>query len=587
MKEADQTKHVSNRDAARLLTHIALLLEAKGEKLFRVRAYQEAAATIDAMQPRLVDLWREGKLQTIRGVGPSIASKLADFLETGRSQYEKELERSLPAGVEHLMNVPGIGPARARKLAEELGIRTPEELARAAEEHRIRTLPGFGERSEERLLIEARRWAQRDRRLLLGIAWPIADQTADLLRTKPGIERVSLGGSLRRRRETIGDIDLLASGVQPAAITAAFAQLPVIREILAHGPTKVSAILEAGPQIDLRVVAPESWGAALQYFTGSKQHNIALRDIAIGRGFKLNEYGLFDDHTGQCIASETEEDIYHALGMDWIPPELREDRGEIQAAEAHGLPTLIEQSALRGDMHVHTNWSDGTTGIAAMAVAARDLGLDYLAITDHTQSLTIAHGLTSERFQQQRRELDHLNEQLAPFRLFAGAEIDIGTDGSLDLPDSTLDKLDYVSVSIHSHFRMSRDAMTRRIIKAICHPRVMTLNHPTGRLIGLRPGYDVDLEAVLRVAASEYIALEINSQMNRLDLNDIWSRRAKNLGCQFFINSDAHGPEHFTSLRFGVAVARRAWLTSTNVINTLPLPAMQDWLQRRRAKRAA
>lgn len=576
----------ANREASGLLEQIALLLEAKGENPYRVRAYRQAAAHIQAMSESVVALWKEGKLETIPGVGSSIAAKLDEFLRTGQSSYLRELEQSVPAGIERLLSVPGVGPARARLLVERLNIQTPEELATAAEKHQIRGLPGFGPRLEERLLVEARRWAQRDRRLLLGVAWPIAQQIINLLRANPIYHQVSAAGSLRRMRETIGDLDLLGTSPEPAHAVAAFTQLPIVREVLAQGPTKASVLLQSGLQVDLRVVEPDSWGAALQYFTGSKLHNIALRDLAIGLGLKLNEYGVFEEKTGRRIGGFTEDDMYHALGLDWMPPEIREDRGEIQAAAEHRLPVLVERADLRGDLHVHSDWSDGTAGIEAMALAARNAGLDYIALTDHSPSLGVARGLTPERLRQQRREIESLNQRLAPFHIYQGCEVDIRVDGSLDLPDDALAQLDYVSVSVHSRFRMSRDAMTERISRALRHPLVNTLDHPTGRLIGQRPGYAVDLDAVLRTAAALGVAIEINSQINRLDLDDIWSRRAKELGCRLVINSDAHGPAHYDVLRYGVAVARRGWLSSENVVNTLPRPAFDEWLTQSRQRTA-
>ncbi|MGH2461878.1 MAG: DNA polymerase/3'-5' exonuclease PolX [Chloroflexota bacterium] len=584
---SDSADRKTNREVAQFLDRIAMLLEARGESPFRVRAYREAAAHIEAMSQGLVALWKAGALQTITGVGPSIAAKVDEWLRTGHSAYLDELQRSVPVGIEQLMSIPGIGPSRARALIKHLNVHTPEELAIAAENHALQQLPGFGARSEERILVEARRWSQREKRLLLGVAWPIAERVIDLLRTNPIFRQVSAAGSLRRMRETIGDIDLLAASDTPAAAVDAFARLPIIREVLARGPTKASVLLESGLQVDLRVVEPGSWGAALQYFTGSKLHSITLRDIAIGMGLKLNEYGVYREATGRRVGGETEADVYHALGMEWIPPELREDRGEIQAAETHRLPVLVERADLTGDLHVHSSWSDGTAGIEAMAVAARAVGLSYIAITDHSPSLSIANGLTPERLQQQRQEIDTLNARLAPFRIYQGSEVDIRPDGTLDLPDAVLARLDYVSVSVHSRFHMGSDDMTGRIIRAIRNPFVNTLNHPTGRLIDRRPGYDVDLEAVLRVAASQRVAVEINSQMQRLDLDDVWSRRAKELGCQLVVDSDAHGPAHYGVLRYGIAVARRGWLTSANVVNTLPRPAFDKWLQLRRGQRAA
>ncbi|HUX87301.1 MAG TPA: DNA polymerase/3'-5' exonuclease PolX [Chloroflexota bacterium] len=585
--DLDQMPTITNQAAARMLNRIAQLLEAKGESPFRVRAYREAAAQIEAMQTSVSALARAGTLESIPGVGPSIAAKLSEYLKTGQCIYLAELQRTVPEGIECLMDVPGIGPARARLLAQHLDVHTPEDLIQAAEAHRIRELPGFGPRSEKQLLIEAQRWAQREHRLLLGIAWPIADQLINLLRAEPVIECISLGGSLRRMRETVGDLDILAAAAVPEAATKRFTELPIVREVLASGPTKVSVLLESGLQVDLRVVEPSSWGAALQHFTGSKQHNIHLRDLAIARGLKLNEYGIYETATGRRIGGETEEDVYHALNLEWIPPELREDRGEIQAASDHTLPALVERGDLHGDLHVHTDWSDGKASIETMAEAAKGLDLDYIAITDHSKALTVAHGLNANRLRLQRQAIDELNRKLAPFRIFTGAEVDILPDGSLDISSDVAKSLDYICVSVHSHFKMDRAQMTQRIIRAISHPFVNTLNHPTGRLIDKRPGYEVDLEAVLRCAAARRVAVEINSAIDRLDLDDVWARRAKDLGCRLVVNSDSHLPGGFQNLRFGVAVARRAWLSRRDLVNTLPQDGFVTWLQQARQPRAA
>jgi DNA polymerase (family 10) len=576
-----------NRAAAALLDRIASLLAVKGDNPFRVRAYQEAAVHLRNLPTSVADLWREDRLQEIPGVGPSIAAKLAEFLRSGHSTYLAELERSVPRGTEQLAEIPGLGPVRARYLAEQLNVHSPEQLIEAARAHRVRALRGFGARSEEQLLIEAQRWAQRERRLLLGVAWPIAERLVDQLRHEPVFTKVSCAGSLRRMRETVGDLDLLAASPQPPEATARFTQLPDVAEVLAHGPTKVSVLLHDGLQVDLRVVEPAAWGAALQHFTGSKQHNISLRELGIGRGLRLNEYGVFEEPSGRRCGGEREIDVYLALGLEWIPPEIREDRGEIQAAREGRLPVLVERSDLRGDLHSHTDWSDGTASVETMARAARDAGLGYLAITDHSPGLTIAHGLTPQRFRAQGHVIDALNRRLAPFRVLRGAEVDILPDGSLDLPDEILAELNFVGVSVHQAFRMDREAMTARVLKAIRHPMVDTLNHPTGRLIGRRSGYPIDLEVVLREAASLGVAVEINGQIDRLDLDDVWSRRAKDLGCRLAIDSDAHAPSGFDNLRYGVAVGRRGWLTSDDVINTLPWAEFATWLNQRKRRHAA
>jgi DNA polymerase (family 10) len=554
-----------------LLERIADLLAIKGDSPFRVRAYQDAASHIRSMSENVADLAREGRLTTIPGVGSSIASKLEDWLRNGHSAYLDELVREAPSGVERLLDVPGIGPARAHQIATELAITSPEELAAAAREHRLRDLAGFGPRLEEKIAVEAQRWAQRERRLLLGTAWPVAQRLVEALRVHPAVRGVSVAGSLRRMRETVGDLDLLAEADDTSAATDAFVHLPNVSEVLAVGSTKATILLHDGLQVDLRVVEPGAWGAALQHFTGSKPHNIALRERAIERGLRLNEYGIFEDRSGRRLGGEAEEDVYRSVGLDWMPPELREDRGEIQAAAEHRIPVLVERNDLQGDLHVHSNWSDGTASILAMATAARNAGLTYIAISDHSPGLTIAHGLTVDRLRQQRPEIADANDILRPFTVIQGAEVDVRPDGSLDLADDVLAELDYVSVSVHTHFRMPREAMTDRIIRAIRHPCVCTLNHPTGRLLNRRPGYDVDLEAVLRVAAKVGVAVEINSQPDRLDVDDVWARRAKELGCRLVVNSDGHGPAAFDNLIYGIAVARRGWLTSEDILNTRPL----------------
>jgi DNA polymerase (family 10) len=569
----------ANAEAATLLDRIGNLLALEGESQFRVRAYQEAASQIRGMKEDISNLWREGQLTSISGVGPSIASKLDDWLRTGRSSYLDELQRAMPAGIERLLDVPGVGPVRARVLAERLSITSPEELANAARAHRLREIRGFGPRLEESIAVEAMRWAQRERRILLGTSWPVASRMIESFRSVRGSDQVSAAGSLRRMRETVGDIDILAAADNTSEATTTFTQLPDVREILAIGPTKATVLVEGSLQIDLRVVLPNAWGAALQAFTGSKQHNIALRERAIERGLRINEYGVYEDRTGRRLGGEQEVDVYQAVGLEWIPPELREDRGEIQAAANHKLPVLLERSDLRGDLHVHSNWSDGKATIEQMALAAREAGLHYIAITDHSPGLTVARGLSPERLRQQRREIDDANQRVAPFRILQGVEVDVHPDGSLDLPNDILEGLDYVSASVHSHFRLSRDAMTERIVKALRNPRVMTLNHPTGRLIDRRPGYDVDLDRVFRVASQQGVAIEINSQPDRLDLNDVLARRAMEMGCTLVVNSDSHGPAGFDNLRYGVAMARRGWLTCHNVLNTLDITALTAHLR--------
>jgi DNA polymerase (family 10) len=456
-------------------------------------------------------------------------------------------------------------------------------LAGAARELRLRGLPGFGVRLEANRRREAERLAQRTRRLPLGVALPAAEEVAALLRAHPAVRRADPAGSIRRWRDTVGDIDILVASDRPAAAVDAFVALPVVREVLAKGPTRASILAPGALQIDVRVISPEVYGAALQYFTGSKAHNIALRELALRKGLTLSEYGVFEATSGRRLACATEKEVYGALGLPWIPPELREDGGEIEAAQAHRLPRLIEEGDLRGDLHAHTDWSDGADTLEAMAAAARRRGYAYLAITDHSRGLGIARGLTLERVRAQRRQIEALNERLAPFRLLHGIEVNIRRDGRLDYPDAVLREFDLVTVSVHSGFDQTRETMTARLLAACRRPRVDVLNHPTGRLLGAREAYAVDLEAVLRCAGEEGVAVEINSQPDRLDLDDAWARHAKAAGVTLAIDTDAHAVPQLALMRYGVAVARRAWLEPGDVLNALPLPQLLARLARRRA----
>ena len=572
-----------NEEVAALLDNIAKLLALKGENPFRLRAYTTAARAIQATPEDIEDLHRAGRLDEIPGVGTSIATKVAEYLDTGRLRYYEDLKKEISLEAAELLDVPSIGPVRAKLIHERLGISTLPELIRAASEHRLQQLPGFGKTLEERIAREAARVAQRSGRMLLGVALPAAEEVVALLRDHPAVRHIAPAGSLRRYKETIGDIDILVASDRPAEVMDAFARLPVVAEVLAKGPTRASVLTRRQLQIDLRAVRPEEYGSALQYFTGSKDHNIALRALAMSRGWKLSEYGLFDQR-GRRLAGETEEEVYHALGMDWIPPELRENRGEIEAARAHRLPHLVQLHDLRGDLHIHTNWSDGLDTLEKMVEAAMARGYEYLAITDHSRTLGMAGGLSIEQVRQQRRLIDRLNERYAPFRILHGTELDILPDGRLDYPDEVLAEFDIVGVSIHSAFGQPRDQMTARIIKAISHPYVDVLNHPTGRLLQRRPEYEVDLEAVLQAAVTHGVAMEIDGQPDRLDLSDTWARRAKVMGLRLICDSDAHSSRQLDYVRYAVAMARRGWLERSDVLNTLPLKRLLAYLARRRRK---
>jgi len=576
-----------NEEVARLLENIAKLLALKGESPYRVRAYNEAARTISAMTENVEDLHRAGRLQDIQGVGESIASKISEYLDTGQSAYYEDLKKEVSSTAAELLEVPGIGPARARLLYERLGISSVAELERAAREHRLRTLPGFGEKLEQKIGIEAARVAQRTRRLLLGVALPAAEEVVAHLRRTPAVREADPAGSIRRMKETIGDIDILVSSDHPAQVMDAFTHLPIVKEVLASGPTRGSILTRNDLQIDIRIVGHDDYGSALLYFTGSKDHNIALRTLAMQRGWKLSEYGLFDEKERR-IAGRTEEEIYRSLGLDWIPPELRENRGEVEAARHHRLPHLVQPRDIKGDLHVHTDWSDGHDPPEQMVEEAIARGYQYMAITDHSRGLGVARGLSLEAVRQQRRLVDRLNERYAPFRILHGAEVNILADGSLDYPDSLLAELDMVTVSVHSAFGQTRDQMTGRILRALENPHVDVLNHPSGRLLLGRAGYDVDMDAVIRVAAEHGVALEINGQPDRLDLDDVWSRRAKEAGAILVCDSDAHSTRQMDYVRYAVATARRGWVEPSDLLNALPLDRLLSHLSRRvRGRRRA
>jgi DNA polymerase (family 10) len=570
-----------NEEVARLLENIAKLLALKGENPFRVRAHSQAARNISAMSEDLEQLWHAGRLDDIPGLGPSIAGKVSEYLERGRSRYYEALKRQVQVAAADLLEVEHIGLARARVLSTQLGITSVADLEQAARAHKLCTLPGFGEKLEQKIGREAGRVAQRAGRVLLGVAVPAAEAVVEALRDHPAVHEASAAGSIRRMRETIGDVDVLAASERPQAVMAAFLALPAVKEVLAHGPTKASVLTHEDVQVDLRVVRPEAYGSALQYFTGSKEHNVALRSLAQARGWKLSEYGLFDQQDRR-IAGRTEAEVYLALGLEWIPPELRENRGEIERALRARLPTLVELSDLRGDLHVHTDWSDGHDRPERMVEAAIARGYAYLAFTDHSQSLPVAGGLSIERLREQRRLIDGLNARYAPFWVLHSTEVDILPDGTLDYPDSALAELDLVTVSVHSAFDQPRERMTGRVLRALQHPSVDVLNHPTGRLLPRRSEVELDVEAVIQAAIDTGVALEIDGQPDRLDLNDVWARRAQDDGALLSCDSDAHSARQLELVRYAVATARRGWVEPRSVLNALPLERLLSHLARRR-----
>ncbi len=573
---------MQNAEIAEVFSQIATLLEIKGENTYRVRSYQRAAETIANLTEELSAIRERGDLLAIPGVGSSTAAKITELLDTGQCAQHQELLTEIPETLFDVLKIPGVGPKTAKLLWEKLGIATVEALEEAARGGLVRNLPGMGEKTEQEMLRGIGHLREYARRTNLGVAWEMAQVMMAQLRACAPVDRMEAAGSLRRMKETIGDIDILITSDRPEEVMNCFVGLEQVVEVIAHGPTKSSVLTEAGVQADLRVVAPESWGAALQYFTGSKQHNVKLRDIAVRAGFKLNEYGVFRvrGEAEKRVGGEREEEMYAALGLPVMPPELREDLGEIEAAKEGKLPALIELSDIRGDLQMHSTWSDGHDTIAGMARAAKARGYRYIAITDHSVSETVANGLSVERLRERRGEIEKARKAVSGIAILNAAEVDIKRDGSLDYPDEVLAELDFVLASVHSGFKMEREAMTRRIVKALENPHVDAFGHPTGRLIGKREPYEVDMEEVLQAAARLGVAVEINAYPDRLDLKDVHARRAKELGVKLLINTDAHSADQLEMMHFGVATARRGWIEANEVLNTLPLSGLKRRLRR-------
>jgi DNA polymerase (family 10) len=573
-----------NEGVATVLEEIGDLLELKGENVFRAVTYRQVARAIRDLREPIAALVEQDRLGEIPKVGPSVKDAITQLVSTGTSVRHEELKAAVPAGLITLLRVPGVGPATARIIYDNLKITTVDELEEAAKAHRLRELPKIQARTEENILRSITSLKQRTGRTLVHHARAAANAMIDWLRQETGLEAISAAGSLRRYRETIGDIDLLVASAAAAPVMDALIRAPSVERVLAHGETKTSVIVTRGLQIDLRVVPPESWGAALLYFTGSKEHNVRLRGYALKKKLLLNEYGLYRagaEARGQEIASRTEEEIYAALGMDWIAPELREDHGEIDAAIAHALPALVALDNVRGDLHTHTNWTDGRDTLADMARRARDKGYAYYAVTDHSPGLGLVNGLGAERIAARIEEARRLNEELAPFRILVGTEVDIRANGTLDYPDDLLAKFDIVTASVHSAFGQTRDVMTERVLTAMKHPLVTAISHPTGRLLEKRDPHALDLQALIDAAATSGTWIEINGGPERLDLPDIWVRKALDKGVTLVANSDAHLVEEIDWMEFAVATARRGWAPREALANTAELGALLARRKRR------
>jgi len=570
---------MENQEIASILHQVADMLAIQGENRHRVFAYQRAAETIAHLERDAVDVWRDGKLTDLPGIGETLASKIEELLTTGRLAFYERLKGEVPPGVVQMLQIPDVGPKTAGRLWKELGITSLEGLEAAAREGRVQTLSRMGARTEARILAGIEALRQRRGRIPLGVAWFLAQQLLVALREVPGVQRAAPAGSLRRMRETVRDLDLLVAASDPSPVMAHFRELPQAAQVLLSGETKTAIRTQEGFQVDLRVLSPERWGTAIQYFTGSQAHNIRLRGLAQGQGYSLSEYALKHEKGGEYLCAE-EEEVYRLLGLPWIPPELREDRGEIEAAQKGELPCLVERADLQGDLQMHTTWSDGRSSVAEMAEAARARGLRYVLITDHSYGMGVAGGLRADDLQRQRAEIEAVNARYDDFRVLAGVEVEIRADGSLDFPDEVLAELDLVVASLHTGLRTGRERTTRRMLAAIRNPHVDLIAHPTGRLIGRREGADLDMEAVFQAAAESGTIIEINAHPDRLDLPDISVRRAVELGVKLAVNSDAHQIQGLDLLFFGVAVARRGWATPDDVVNTWDLDRLLAWVNR-------
>jgi DNA polymerase (family 10) len=570
---------VKNFEIARLFYEIAALLEARQESRFRIRAYQRAAQTLEALPEDVTAVAARKGLQALPGIGRELAARIEEYLATGRMPYLETLRGELPAGFPTLLDVRGLGPKTARALYEKLGIDSVERLEEACVSGSILGVGGVREKTRDNILKGIAAWRAGRARTPLHVARAIAGQVMEVLRAHGGVDRIEMAGSLRRGRETVKDIDILVTSRDAARVMRTFTTLPAAAEVLGHGPTRATILHQAGLHVDLRVVEPEAFGAALQYFTGSKEHNVRVREIAVRKGLRLSEYGVFDEGSGARIAGATEEDVYAAVGLPWVPPELRENGGEIEAARAGALPRLVTTTDLRGDLHAHTDWSDGRHPLDRLVEAAQARGYEYVIVSDHSKSTAIANGLDVEALRAQRRLIRELQPRFK-IRILAGSECDILADGAMDFPDDVLAELDVVLAAVHSRFKQDRAAMTARIVRALEHPHVDILVHPTGRRIGTREPYDVDLDAVFETARRHGKAVEINSSPERLDLCDTHARRAAERGIPIAVSTDTHGLSELDHVDLGVTVARRAWLTPAQVLNTRSLDNLLAWTAR-------
>lgn len=585
---------MENLDIARTLTLLADLLEIQGANPFRVRAYRNAVNTVNGLSKPLATMVEEGEdLTELPGIGKNVAAHVVELLDTGIIGRLEEVEAEIPRTLAELVALDGVGPKKAKKLFDDLGVKTVDDLEAELDAGRVQELEGFGVRSAEKIRVSITEHRQHTGRFRIDEVEKLIAGLLDHVREAPGVERLEIAGSLRRRRETIGDVDLLVQCAGDGSpVVEHFVGFEGAARAEAAGPTKGSIVLHSGLQVDLRVVPPESFGAALVYFTGSKAHNVAIRTRAVRERLRVNEWGVFrvpegadpkemEKDEGERLAGATEENVYEALGMSWVPPVLRENRGEVEAAREGELPQLVELGDIRGDLQMHSTWSDGKTSLEEMARACAERGYEYLAVTDHSQAMAMVQGLTPERARAQWVEVAEVRERIPEIAILTSAEVDILKDGDLDMPDDILEELDLVVVSVHSFMDLDRKRMTERVLRAIAHPAVDILAHPTGRRINRREPFELDVETVLEAASEHSVAVELNANPRRLDLNDVHVHRAKELGVPVVISTDAHSPAGLDDMRFGVDQARRGWLEPADVLNTWAVADFEKWLGRR------
>lgn len=570
---------MKNKLVAEILYEIADLLDIKGEIFFKTRAYRMAAQTIEMLDEDIEKVTKESRLQSITGVGEALAKKIQEIVETGRLEYLEKLKKEVPEGLLELLEIPGLGPKKVSALYRNLNITTIKELRNACENGKLRSLDGFGEITERNITRGIALKEKISSRVLLNVAYGDGNNILEYLKRFNKIERVNIAGSLRRMKETIGDIDILASSDYADEVMDYFIRYDDVQRVLLKGITKTSVLLSDDLQVDLRVVKKDSYGSALQYFTGSKEHNVKMRSIAIKKGFKLNEYGLFDKKTDKYIVGRDEKEVYNKLDLAYVEPELRENRGEIEATTNDNLPDIVGYNDMRGDFHIHSLWSDGSNSIETIATHAQRIGYEYVCITDHSQSLKIANGLSEERVVKKIKEIENINKKIEDFRVFCGTECDIKSDGTLDYSNNVLKKFDFVGIGIHISFKMNKEDITKRIVKGIENKHVNFLAHPTCRIIGYREPFELDVDKIFDKAKETNTFLEINCFPDRLDLNDIHSKIAKEKNVQFVLGTDAHNINHLSFMRFGIATARRGWLEKKDILNTYSLEKVEKILE--------